>query len=56
MPVTIDEVSADVAEPQNRGGGTTQSAEPQPGSPSEQRRQRELIERLAQRAARVCAN
>jgi hypothetical protein len=56
MPVTIDEVSVDVSAPQSGGGTPTQSAEPQAASPSDQRRQRDAIERMQQRAARVSAN
>ena len=56
MPITIDEVTADVSEPQSRGGAGSQPAAAQPKSPSEQRRLQEMFERLQQRAARVCAN
>lgn len=55
MPVTIDEVTADVT-PQDGRGAAVETPAPPLSSPSEQRRQRELFERMQQRAARVCAN
>ena len=55
MPVTIDEVTADVSEPPSRGGSDQQQAEP-PSPAAEQRRFREQLDRLQQRAARVRAN
>jgi hypothetical protein len=56
MPVSIDEVSADVSAPENRGSSSDKPAAPSSTSPSEQRRQKEQLERMQQRAARVCAN
>ena len=56
MPIAIDEVTADVSEPQSRAAADDQAAGAQPTPPSKQRRIRETFERLQQRAARVCAN
>jgi hypothetical protein len=55
MPVTIDEMTADVAPAENRGA-SSDAAPPPPNPPAEQRRQKELLERIHQRAARVRAN
>jgi hypothetical protein len=55
MPIAIDEVTADVSEPQ-AGGASDDHAAPQPTPPSHQRRIREMFERVQQRAARVGAN
>jgi len=55
MPVSVDEVTAEVAPPENRSQPAAR-AEAQPPSPSEVRRQREQFERVQQRAARVCAD
>jgi hypothetical protein len=55
MPIAIDEVTADVSEPQSRGAADDHAAPP-PAPPSTQRRIRETFERLQQRAARVSAN
>ena len=55
MSVAIDEVTAEVSAPENRGP-QTQRSEPQTASPAELRRQREQFERMKQRAARVCAD
>jgi hypothetical protein len=55
MPLSVDEVSAEVSTPENR----TQPAgrtEPQPPTPSEIRRQREQIERMEKRRARIRAD
>lgn len=55
MPIAIDEVTADVSEPQPRGAADDHAAPP-PTPPSAQRRIRDAFERLQQRAARVGAN
>jgi hypothetical protein len=55
MPVTVEEVTADVA-PSERRGEPQAAAEPHPLQPSGMRRQREQLERLQLRAARVAAN
>lgn len=55
MPVTIDEMTADIAPPENRGAAS-ETPSPQPNAPAEQRRQKEQLERIQQRAARVRAN
>jgi hypothetical protein len=55
MPVTIDEVTAEVAAP-DRGQSEPSRAEPKPSACHEPRKQRELAEHLAQRAARVRAD
>jgi hypothetical protein len=55
MSVSIDEVTADVTAPAGRDQQTPR-AEPQTASPTEVRRQREQMERMRQRAARVCAD
>jgi hypothetical protein len=55
MPIAIDEVTADVSEPQSRGASDDHAA-PQPAPPAAQRRIRETCELLQQRATRVCAN
>jgi len=55
MPVTIDEVTAEVAEPTSRGGSDHQQAE-QPSPATEQRRVREQLDRMQQRTARLRAN
>ena len=55
MPVTIDEVSADVA-PQTRGPAAAPPAEPQTPTPAQLRQLREQMERLQQRALRLEAN
>ena len=54
MPVTIDEMTADVAPPENRGASADAPA-PQPDAAAERRRQKEQLERIQQRAARVRA-
>jgi hypothetical protein len=54
MPLSVGEVSADVA-PQDRAQ-PAQRSEPQPPSPSDLRRQRDDLERMRLRAARVAAN
>jgi len=56
MPVSIDEVSAEVSAPESRGASSDKPAAPSSTSRSEQRRQQEQFERRQQRAARVCAN
>ncbi len=55
MPIAIDEVTAEVAAPEGRGQ-QAQHPDPQTASPAELRRQREQLERMQQRAARVCAD
>jgi hypothetical protein len=55
MPITIDEVTAEVAPPEERERDD-RAPQPQPPAPSELRRQREYFNRLEQRAARVRAN
>ena len=55
MPITIDEVTAEVA-PQERGGRSDQSGEAKTPTPSQLRRQRDQIERLKQRAMRLKAD
>jgi hypothetical protein len=55
MAIAIDEVTAEVAPPEGRGP-TAQPAGAQSSSATEQRRQREQLERLQQRAARVRAD
>jgi hypothetical protein len=55
MPITIDEVTADVSEPAARGSSEQQQTE-QPSAATEQRRFREQLDRLQQRTARVRAN
>jgi len=55
MPLSVDEVTADVAPPEGRGQPAAR-AESQPPQPSDIRRQREQFERMQQRAARVCAD
>ena len=55
MPVTIDEMTADIAPPENRGG-SADTPSPPPNAPADQRRQKEQLERIQERAARVRAN
>ncbi|HYR91448.1 MAG TPA: hypothetical protein VE422_45770 [Terriglobia bacterium] len=56
MPVSIDEVTAEVASPNDSSSGQAASNEPRPPSPSDARYQREQFERMQVRAARVCAD
>ena len=55
MPVSIEEVTADVRPPENRGSSSDSPA-PQANAASDQRRQKEHLERIHQRASRVRAN
>lgn len=55
MPITIDEVTAEVAPPDEREP-EDRAQQAQPPAPSELRRQREYFQRLEQRGARVRAN
>jgi len=55
MPVSVDEMTAEVTPPETRSQPAART-ETQPPSPSEVRRQREQIERMLQRAARVLAD
>jgi hypothetical protein len=55
MPVTIDEVTAEVSTPEGSAQPAPR-AESQPAQPSELRRQNEQYERRCQRAARVMAD
>jgi hypothetical protein len=55
MAIAIDEVTAEVAPPEGRASGA-QPAGAQSSSATDQRRQREQIERMQQRAARVRAD
>jgi len=55
MSVAIEEVTAEVAPPETRGQ-QSQGAQPQTTSPAQLRKQREQLERMQQRAARVCAD
>ena len=55
MSVAIDEVTAEVSAPENRGP-QPQQPERQTVSPADVRRQREQFERMQQRAARLRAD
>jgi len=55
MAITIEEVTAEVEAPRSRDHAGPQ-AQPSIPVPSQDRRQRELIERIRERAARVCAD
>jgi len=55
MSVAIEEVTAEVTAPESRGQ-QPQQPEPPTASPADVRRQRELFERMQQRAARLRAD
>jgi len=56
MPVTIDEVSAEVAPPTAEPPPTRPDVSPTPSLETESRRLRELLNRLAQREERLRAD
>jgi hypothetical protein len=55
MPVTIDQVTADVVPP-DRDGQQAPPAQPRPSAEADERRQRERLERYRSRLARVFAD
>jgi hypothetical protein len=55
MPVTIDEVTSEVEPPAPRSGSDASGKSGQPPE-AEQRRQAEILARLARRAARLKAD
>lgn len=59
MAVAIEEMTAEVTPPETATRGAADAAggsSPGPSSPQQRRLQREQLERLEQRAHRVCAN
>ena len=56
MPLTIDQVSAEVGAPEGRGQPAETAPSQQAPQPSDLRRQREQLERMHQRACRIAAD
>lgn len=56
MPLTIDQVSAEVGPPEGRLQSAEPAAPAQPPQPSDLRRQREQLERMYERACRIAAD
>lgn len=56
MPVTIDEVTAEITAPASQTPPAASAESKASSTVSESRRQREHFERMLQRAARVAAN
>jgi hypothetical protein len=56
MPLTIDQVSAEVGAPEGPAPSAEPAAGAQPPKPSDLRRQREQLERMYQRASRIAAD
>jgi hypothetical protein len=56
MPLTIDQVSAEVGAPQGPPQSAESAAAAQPPQPSDLRRQREQLARIYERACRIAAD
>ena len=56
MAITIDEVTADVEPPRTSDSAAASATQASRPTPAQDRRQRERLERIRVRAARVCAD